>query len=67
MCRSMLLSDPEDLTILVEKKYGDGAARQQLQQVTLVDKPSMVRRQSHCQHKLCKNPRAEVCRIPLKL
>jgi hypothetical protein len=42
MCRSMLLSDPEDLTILVEKKYEDGAARQQLQQVTLVDKPSVV-------------------------
>jgi hypothetical protein len=42
MYRSMLLSDPEDLTILVEKKYGDGAAHQQLQQVTLVNKLSAV-------------------------
>jgi hypothetical protein len=63
----MPLSDPKDLTILVERRYEGGAARQQLQQETLVDKPSMVGKQSHCQHKLCRSPRVEVCRIALKL
>jgi hypothetical protein len=42
MYRSMLLSDPEDLTILVGKKYEDGAAHQQLQLVPQVDKLSAV-------------------------
>jgi hypothetical protein len=42
MYRSMLLSDPEDLIILVGKKYEDEAAHQQLQQVPLVDKLSVV-------------------------
>jgi hypothetical protein len=38
----MLLSDPEDLTIPVRKKYGDGAAHQQLQLVPQVNKLSAV-------------------------
>jgi hypothetical protein len=42
MYRSMLLSDPEDLTILVERKYGDEAAHQQLQLVPQVDKLFVV-------------------------
>jgi hypothetical protein len=36
------MSDPEDLTIPVEKKYGDRATHQQLQQVPQVDKLSVV-------------------------